>query len=151
VKRVWLLVPLALLVAACGGYSSKSSTTTAAATGAPLKTISVSEKEYSLTPSSFKVTKPGTYAFKATNNGMIAHALEIAGNGVEAKTAAIDPGSSATLTVNLTKTGIYEVYCPIDSHKSMGMKARLTVGGSAGSGATTTTGGTTTNKGSPGY
>ena len=147
-KRLWILLPAVLFLAACGGYSSPSKSKPAS--GTPIKTISISEKEYSLTPSSIHVSRTGTYAFKVTNNGTIGHALAVDGHGVNARAATIDPGSSAVLKVNLTLSGSYDVYCPIDSHKSQGMKASLTVGGAGG--AMTTTGQTTsTNSGTPGY
>jgi plastocyanin len=146
-----MLVPVGLLLAACGGYSSKPKTASASASGAPRQTISVSEKEYSLTPASFHVAEPGTYAFKATNDGTVAHALEIEGNGVEARTGSIDPGSSGTLTVKLQKTGSYEIYCPIDEHEAMGMKGELTVGGSPGKSGKTTSHETTTSGSNRGY
>jgi plastocyanin len=145
-----MLVAVGLLVAGCGGYSSKPKKASAPASGAPRQTISVSEKEYSLTPASFHVAGPGTYAFKAANNGTVAHALEIEGHGVDTRTGSIDPGSSATLTVKLMKTGSYEVYCPIDGHEAMGMKAELRLGGSPGKGGTTTSQETTTGS-NPGY
>jgi plastocyanin len=147
-RRIAVLLGACLALAGCGGGGGKSSQ--GSATGAPQQTVSISEKEYSLSPSAAKVGSPGTVAFKVTNNGQIAHALEIEGNGVEEETDTIQPGQSATLTVKLSKAGSYEMYCPIDGHKDKGMKGEITVGGSAGSGGTTTTQGTTTNKG-PGY
>jgi uncharacterized cupredoxin-like copper-binding protein len=147
-RRIAVLLGACLALAGCGGGGGKSSQSNA--TGAPQQTVSVSEKEFSLTPSTAKVGSPGTVAFKVTNDGQIAHALEIEGNGVEEKTETIQPGDSATLTVKLSKAGSYELYCPIDGHKDKGMKGEITVGGSAGSGGMTTTEGTTTNKG-PGY
>ena len=70
----------------------------------------------------------GTVRFTATNAGSVPHALEIEGPGVEQKTALIQPGSSATLTLTL-RPGSYEVYCPVgeDSHKKLGMETHLTV------------------------
>jgi plastocyanin len=115
--------------------------------------LTVGEKEFSITPSSISLTKPGTYTFKVTNNGRIGHALEIEGHGVEERTATIDPGKTATFRVDLAKAGSYEVYCPIDDHKHMGMKAALTVGAAAAPamGGTTTEGTTSTTKGGYGY
>src|SRR5712692_7404373 len=139
-RRVWILVPATLLLAACGGSSNKSST----AAGPPLQTISLSEKEFAISPGTISVAKTGTYAFHVTNHGTIGHALEVKGQGVDGKIGTINPGSSATLTITLSKTGGYEVYCPIDSHRDKGMKATLTVGASSGSGGMTTTSGTTT-------
>ena len=72
----------------------------------------------------------GTVTFTVTNAGSIPHALEVEGEGIEQETALIQPGSRATLTLTL-KPGTYEVYCPVgeDSHKKLGMDARLIVGG----------------------
>jgi plastocyanin len=141
--RLLILLPLSLLLAACGGSSSSSKG------GGPVQqTIQISEKEYSLDPGTVTVSKTGTYEFRVTNNGTIAHALEIEGNGVEEKTGDIQPGGGATLRVTLAKDGSYEVYCPIDGHRSQGMKGTLTVGSGSSSGGTTTNdAGTTTTRG----
>jgi plastocyanin len=154
------LAPLALAVVAlagCGGRgSSKGTTRQAAAPASSVKTIEIKETEYKLTPSTVTIPSTGTVTFKATNAGHTDHALEIEGNGVEQKTSTISPGSSATLTVNLSKAGTYDLYCPIDGHRSMGMEAKLTVGGSGssgGGGTGTGTTGTTSGGGGgiPGY
>ena len=160
-RRILLLLPLALPLAACGGGSgsnaAESSSTASQAAAPASKTVMVGEQEFSITPSSIALTKPGTYKFRVTNNGMIGHALEIEGHGVEQKTGTIEPGKTATLQVSLTKAGSYEVYCPIDGHRDKGMKATLTVGGAAapavGGTSTegTTTGQTSTSKGGYGY
>jgi uncharacterized cupredoxin-like copper-binding protein len=145
-----LLGASALTVAGCGGGGG-GGTEKSSGGGTPLKSISISEKEFSLTPSTVSLSKTGTYEFKVTNNGQITHALEVEGNGVEEKTGDIDAGQSATLTVDLSKPGSYEIYCPIDGHKGQGMEGTLTVGGASagGGGGTTTTTPKTTS--APGY
>jgi uncharacterized cupredoxin-like copper-binding protein len=151
VKR---LAPIALLVVALAGCGGKSKTAkpAAAPSSGSGQTIQVKETEYKLTPSSFTVAKPGTVTFEATNAGQTDHALEVEGNGVEEETSTISPGSSAKLTVDLSKAGTYEVYCPIDGHRSMGMEAKLVVGGGgAGGGGTTTTETKTKSSGGYGY
>jgi plastocyanin len=142
-RRLLVLLPFSVLLAACGGSSS-----TSGGGGAVQQTIQVSEKEYSLNPTTVTVSKSGTYEIKVTNKGTIAHALEIEGNGVEEKTGDIQPGAGATLRVTLAKDGSYELYCPIDGHRSLGMKGTLTVGSASGAGGTNT-GQTTTTV--PGY
>jgi uncharacterized cupredoxin-like copper-binding protein len=140
---------LVVVLAGCGGgYGSSSSggSTQASSGGNVIKTIHISEKEYSLTPSSVKVSKAGTYTFKATNDGSITHAFEVEGNGVEAKTGNINPDSSATLHITL-KAGSYEMYCPVDGHKQEGMKGGVTVGSTGGGGGMTTNERTTTSRG----
>jgi uncharacterized cupredoxin-like copper-binding protein len=150
-RRLALLAPLVAVLAGCGGSSGGSKTQAAPSSGG--QTIQVKEAEYKLTPSSFTVAKPGTVTFEVTNAGTIGHALEVEGNGVEEKTSTISPGSSAKLTVDLSKKGSYEVYCPIDDHRAMGMEAKLVVGGASagGGGGTTTTETKTKSSGGYGY
>src|SRR5882724_3059611 len=142
-RRLLVLLPLSLLLAACGGSSS-----TSVGGGHVQQTIQISEKEYSLSPGSVAISKTGTYEFKVTNNGRIAHALEIEGNGVEQKIGDVQPGAGATLRVTLAKDGSYDLYCPIDGHRGQGMKSTVTVGsGSGAGGVTTNNAGTTTSGG----
>jgi uncharacterized cupredoxin-like copper-binding protein len=127
----------------------RGSSSTPAGAGPVQQTIQISEKEYSLDPGSVTVSKTGTYEFRVTNNGTIAHAIEIEGNGVEEKTGDIQPGAAATLQVMLGKDGPYGLYCPIDGHRGQGMQGTVTVGSGSGSGGTTTNdAGTTTSRGS---
>jgi uncharacterized cupredoxin-like copper-binding protein len=153
VKRLALLAPLVALLAGCGGSTGGSKTQAAPASGGGGgQTIQVKEVEYKLTLSSLKVAKPGTVTFDVTNAGHTDHSFEIEGNGVEEKASTISPGSSAKLTVDLSKNGTYEVYCPIDGHRSLGMQAKLVVGSaSAGGGGTTTTETKTKSSGGYGY
>ena len=146
--RLSLLGAVVVVVAAvsggCGGSGGTKNNAAATETvgssgGVVIKTVTVHETEYKLNPNGISVTKPGAYAFKAVNDGTTAHALEVEGNGVESKISEISPGKSSTLKVTLLKKGTYEIYCPVDGHKSLGMKGTITVGGSgAGGGGTST-------------
>jgi uncharacterized cupredoxin-like copper-binding protein len=160
--RLSLLGAVVVVVAAvvsggCGGSSKKASTKSAPASkgGAVVKTITIHETEYKLSPSSIALSKPGTYVFKGVNDGTTTHGLEVEGNGVEEENSDISAGSSGTLKVTLSKKGSYEIYCPVDGHKGLGMKGTVTVGGAGAAGGTSTedmnteTSGTTTN--STGY
>jgi uncharacterized cupredoxin-like copper-binding protein len=130
----------ALVVSAVttGCSSSKSSASSSqsnppAATGSArptvaggTTTVTVTENEFSLQLSQTSFT-PGHYTLVAKNTGHVSHALAIAGPGVPmTQTATIDPGSSANLTVTLQK-GAYELWCPVDSHKSLGMDTHIQV------------------------
>jgi uncharacterized cupredoxin-like copper-binding protein len=154
-KAGLLLLPVCLALAGCGGgYGSSSGnngTTTAAAPAAG-HVVSLSESEYKISPSTVSVAKAGKVTFDVKNMGQITHALEIEGNGVETKTMSIAPGEAASITVDLSKNGKYEMYCPIDGHRAKGMEGTIQVGGSTGAMTTegTTTEGTTT-KGGYGY
>jgi uncharacterized cupredoxin-like copper-binding protein len=135
--RVALLALFAVpALAACGSSSSESGTTGQAAAG---QAISISETEFKLDPSSVQVDQAGTVTFRVTNDGAIDHALEVEGQGVEEETETIKPGESGELTVDLSKDGSYEIYCPIDGHRDSGMEGDVTVGGAMGGGSTGTT------------
>jgi uncharacterized cupredoxin-like copper-binding protein len=149
--RVALLALFAVLaLAACGSGSSESGTTGQAAGG---QAISIGETEFKLDPSSVQVDQAGSVTFRVTNNGTIDHALEVEGQGVEEETETIKPGESAELTVDLSKDGSYEIYCPIDGHRGSGMEGTLTVGAATGGGSTGTTedGSTTSDDDGYGY
>ena len=121
-----------------GGNTSSSSapTTTNSSSGGALKTIVIKETEFKLSPSSVTLSKPGTYAFKAENEGSTQHSLEIEGKGVKSEGSeegeaaleqALNPGQSGVLTVTFQKPGTYEMYCPVDGHEQEGMKGEVVV------------------------
>jgi uncharacterized cupredoxin-like copper-binding protein len=146
-----LVLALAVVLTSCGGgggssgssgggggsaSASSSASTTGGASGRVIKTIAIKETNFKLSPSSITLSKPGTYAFKAENKSSTQHSLEIEGEGVksaggeagEAKLEqALNPGQSGVLTVSFQKSGTYEMYCPVDGHKQMGMKGKIVV------------------------
>lgn len=128
-----LALPPLVLLAACGGMNksgSGGSTGAVAGAKATLHTVVVKESEFKLALSARKLAA-GSYTFKAMNVGHVAHALEIGGPGVSDKrTPTIQPGRSKSLTVTL-KNGSYEIYCPVDGHRKLGMDVHVKVGGSA--------------------
>ena len=150
-RRLLTLLPLGLLLAACGGSSNGGESS--AAGGAVVQTIQISEKEFSLNPSTVTVPKPGTYEFDVTNDGSITHAFNVeqSGGGDEAETGDIDPGSHKTVKFTFSAGGSYEMYCPIDGHKAEGMEGPIMVGGAAGGATTTNPEGETTTNSAPGY
>jgi uncharacterized cupredoxin-like copper-binding protein len=127
----------AVALAGCGSGEEESE----APSGSSVKTIQISETDFKLEPASVTIDAAGVYTFHAVNNGTTAHALEIEGEGVETETENIAPGESADLKVELKK-GTFEMYCPVDSHKDMGMKGSIAVGGAMG--------GTSTDEGDTG-
>ncbi|MEU6621004.1 copper-binding protein [Streptomyces litmocidini] len=125
---------LAGLLAACGsgGGGSDSGTTappparkSTAPGGATRVTADLADFRITLSRQAFT---PGTYAFVATNTGKHDHALEVEGPGGENRSSTVAPGGSTTLTVTL-EAGKYEIYCPVDGHKDLGMKTEITVAG----------------------
>ena len=99
------------------------------------QTVEIRETEFALDPSSVQVDETGTVTFRVTNDGAIAHALEVDGDDFEEETGTIEPGESAELTVDLSQEGPHELYCPIGDHREQGMEGELVVG-SAGAGGT---------------
>jgi uncharacterized cupredoxin-like copper-binding protein len=151
-RRLLVLIPASLALAACGGSSQGS-----AAGGAVVRTIQISEKEYSLNPTSITLPKPGTYAFDITNDGQITHAFNIEqsggdeGDSDEVESGDIAPGKSKTVKFTFSSGAKYEMYCPVDGHKAMGMAGQIRVGAAAGGGTTTNPAGETTTDSMPGY
>jgi plastocyanin len=132
------LAALALVLAACGEEADEG-----AGTG---ETIEIVETDFALDPADVTVDGPGTYTFRAVNEGETTHALEIEGQGIEEETEEFGPDESAELTVELTEPGEYEMYCPVGNHREMGMVGTVTVGGGGGgTGGTGTNGDTTTD------
>jgi len=91
----------------------------------------------------FKLSKismipAGTVIFNVKNSGRIAHSFEIclapsatAPNKCKGKgkaTRMLQPGQSATVTVTLTKNGIYEYICTFPGHAAAGMKGLIGIG-----------------------
>ncbi len=150
----------ALVIAGCGGNdnngdgnastgTAKAASTTAAA-GGSTGAVKLSETEFKIDPANPAVKKAGSVTIDVTNDGQITHALEVEGPSGEAKTQPIDAGQSAKLTVDLSKAGTYEMYCPIGNHKAMGMKGTIVVAG-GGSGDSASEDSSSTGSGSNGY
>jgi len=90
---------------------------------APANEINVIEKDFAIAMDKTTV-KAGSITFNIKNNGPSPHNIEV----FELKKATnnIDPGKTATLTVDL-KPGTYTVICNIPGHEQLGMKVTLTV------------------------
>jgi glucose dehydrogenase len=73
---------------------------------------------------SSQTAKVGKDTFVFKNVGHVGHDFTIAGKG----TPVINPGQTATLTVNFTKPGNYPYLCTVPGHAAAGMKGVLKVG-----------------------
>jgi plastocyanin len=120
--------------ATTGGEStSGGQTTTGGQTGgkkSATSTVNVSEVDLALRPANPKV-KTGTVVFQIKNKGTLLHAVKVEGPRGDKRSEDILPGHSATLRVNFNKPGTYVWYCPIETHRKLGMKGKITVGGGA--------------------
>lgn len=133
VKRRLLLVLAVAAVAGCGGGEEGDDSAAPAAGG---DEIEITETDFALDPAKVAVDAAGETTIRVVNDGGVAHALEIEGDGVEKETETIDPGASAELTVEL-EAGEYEIYCPIGNHREQGMEGTLVVGAGAAGGTGT--------------
>jgi hypothetical protein len=133
-KRLFLLtaaVAVGLLGVATAGYVAHA--------GAAKTTVTVTEKEYSVTLTPRRVPV-GVVRFVIRNKGLYAHSLAVKVGTTTKRTTLIKPGKSTTLIVTLKK-GKTALWCPVPGHAARGMKATLAVGTTV---ATTTTSPTTT-------
>lgn len=98
--------------------------------GSPAKqTIVVKESEYRIQLPPLTTLKPGTYTFDVRNVGRVGHDLVVQGPKIAGpqSTSVIQPGGEAKLTVSLD-VGNYTLYCSVDSHRTLGMQAQISVG-----------------------
>jgi uncharacterized cupredoxin-like copper-binding protein len=145
-KRLIAVAGVVLLIGTvgCGGddndnENSKQTTgaTGTTASGKASETLNLSETDFKLNPANPRVSKAGVVEIKVKNDGQVEHSLEVEGpKGEKELEPSLQPGDSGTLTVDLSKPGRYEWYCPIDDHKQMGMEGEIVVAGGGGSSTT---------------
>lgn len=105
--------------------------TSAAADG---ETTEVSMTEFAFAPASLQLDA-GTHTLRITNDGAAPHQWALSAVGEHgahgADTGELDPGETATLTVDL-EPGVYEFACHVAGHYEAGMHGRLEVAGPDG-------------------
>jgi uncharacterized cupredoxin-like copper-binding protein len=120
------------LLAACNSQPKTEAQTVTAAEGSAHSVHPGADQKVEVKLTEFKIEMPTTVAagpttFSVTNTGGDVHSFEIEGNGIEKALATqLQAGQTKTLRVEL-KPGTYEVYCPVDGHKMLGMSRKLTV------------------------
>lgn len=114
------ITALALTGAACGGSEEPTS---AGATGeATGPSIQVSAQDNEFDPTSVEVPKGQDVTIELTNDGDAPHTFTVP--GTDADTGTVDPGESATVTLNVDSDT--EFVCTIHA-ESDDMKGQLTV------------------------
>ncbi len=129
-RKLILLIPAGVLLAGCGGSGGGGGGQGQLGEQPGVKgtIVTVILKDFTLTPDKVAIPKPGTYTFTGVNEGAQTHSLEVEGNGVEEKGKNVAFGDKTTFKVTFKKAGKYEIYCPLDSHRSFGMEGTVTVG-----------------------
>jgi len=100
------------------------------APAAAAETVKVDLAEWTLGFTSLELDG-GKVRFVITNTGTAPHALalegEAGGEEIHYSSRILRPGESAELEVELP-AGSYVAYCPVGSHRSLGMEARIETG-----------------------
>ena len=126
--RLFVLALAFVLLPACGGGEETTGNDAGSGGGS---VVDVSLAEFMIEPSQIAV-EPGSHTFHVVNDGSAVHALEIEGPSGEVETGDLEPGESADLTVEFSEDGTFEMYCPVDDHRGMGMEGSITVGEGGG-------------------
>jgi hypothetical protein len=130
-RKLLLLIPVALLISGCGGTSGGTGDPNQGHLGEKAglvgDTLTLILKDFTITPANVTLPKAGKYTIVLFNEGSQLHNVEIEGNGLEAKGKEINFGKNTTFTVDFEKAGSYEMYCPVDAHKDLGMTGTITV------------------------
>ncbi len=106
------------------GVSAEPAGTTSPTPMAEVKSFTVNGKSFSFSPSEIKVKKGDTVkiTFKDTDGF---HDLVI--DEFNARTSRINGGEAAEMTFVADKTGKFEYYCSVGSHRAKGMTGTLIV------------------------
>ena len=130
-RKLLLLIPLALLLAGCGGTSGGTNDPNQGHLGEKAglvgTTMTFILKDFTITPTNVTLPKSGKYTIVIYNEGSQLHNLEIEGNGLKAEGKEIGFGKKETFTADFKKAGDYDMYCPVPGHKELGMTGMITV------------------------
>jgi iron uptake system component EfeO len=118
---VQVLLPLVLMLCACGGATGSPGGTNADGS------INVSAHEFGFDPSTLNVGA-GTVQFRVTDAGSIEHEFEVIApdGGLAGEVEGLVPGVTRTLSVTLA-AGAYRYACRLPGHEEAGMRGTLTV------------------------
>lgn len=104
--------------------STSTSTATSTDAEATVKEFTVDGKNFSFSPSNITVNNGDTVKITFNNTGGT-HNLTI--DEFNASTRTIQAGQSDTVTFVADKTGVFEYYCSVGSHRTNGMVGTFTV------------------------
>ncbi|MEV0200983.1 hypothetical protein [Nonomuraea sp. NPDC050691] len=114
-------------VTSSGAMATRAPAGASAAPGVKPTLVSVAMNEYSFSLPWGDLTA-GTYTFLLTNEGTAPHAMAVGGPGITGvkQSETIKPGERTSLTVTL-RPGRYEVWCPVDKDRNLGMDTAVIV------------------------
>lgn len=89
--------------------------------------VRVKLSEYDMELLNEKPIGPGLTVFEVMNEGQKEHSFVIEGQDVMQRLEEnLKPGETRTISVELKPSG-YNIYCPIDNHKNMGMASVIRI------------------------
>ena len=89
--------------------------------------VRVKLSEYDMELLNEKPIGPGLTVFEVTNEGQKEHSFVIEGLDVMQRLEEnLRPGETRTISVELKPSG-YNVYCPVDNHRNMGMASVIRI------------------------
>lgn len=106
-----------------------TTTTIQSEPGSGATTVKVELYEWGISMSLSEVKAGEKVVFEVVNKGSYIHAFGIENSmiGFNTGTRNLGPGESTKLEVVFTEPGEYTVYCPIGSHRGLGMEGILVV------------------------
>lgn len=109
--------------------ASSSASTTAPAAGTVLINVELSnpQGQFVITPNVITVQSGENVVLNVTNEGTMQHALDVQLVGSASVTPYLNPGQNFTLKFTAPSAGNYTYYCPVDSHRELGMIGTLVV------------------------
>jgi uncharacterized cupredoxin-like copper-binding protein len=118
---------IAVLTAGCGDDDDTTASPTTTAAQDAGSNVDLSATDFKFSPAD-PSTKAGQVTFNVSNDGQTVHNLEVEGpNGEQELSSDLSAGQSGTLTVDMSKPGTYEFYCPVGDHRQLGMEGEITV------------------------
>jgi plastocyanin len=128
IATITTIAAAALALGACGDDKETTTSTPAAASGGGGESLSLTaDPGGALKFNQTELTaKAGKVKITLVNPSNVPHAIEVEGNGVEAKGETVQKGGTSTATADL-KPGTYDYYCPVGDHRAEGMEGKLTI------------------------
>ena len=116
--------PAATIALATSAPTISAATAPAASAASGSNIVMVQLKDFAITLDTSTVSA-GMVTFNIKNNGPSPHNFNVKINGEEKGVPTLDPGTTATLTLDL-KPGAYDYRCNIPGHDLLGMKGTVT-------------------------
>ncbi|WP_038038217.1 cupredoxin domain-containing protein [Thermorudis peleae] len=95
------------------------------------ETVSLTLTEFRITPNTLSVPAGVPVTFVVRNAGQVQHNLtvELEAQGIEQTLFATNlaPGETRQATYTFSAAGTWEMYCPVDGHRQLGMQGTITV------------------------